>query len=62
MAMSADSDWLDKFEEGNAAGGHAGDVEAIPHPRRLALDDIRRFPAPWRADNPERSDGESRKP
>jgi hypothetical protein len=32
MAMSADSDWLDKFEEGNAAGGHAGDVEAIPHP------------------------------
>jgi hypothetical protein len=32
MAMSANSDWLDQFEEGNAAGGHAGEVEAIPYP------------------------------
>jgi hypothetical protein len=30
--MSANSDWLDQFEEGNAAGGHAGEVEAIPYP------------------------------
>jgi hypothetical protein len=29
MAASANSDWLDQFEEGNAAGGHAGEVEAI---------------------------------
>jgi hypothetical protein len=32
MAMSAHSDGLDQFEEGNAAGGHAGEVEAIPYP------------------------------
>jgi hypothetical protein len=31
MAMSANSEWLDQFEEGNAAGGHAGEMEAIPH-------------------------------
>jgi hypothetical protein len=32
MAVSADSDRLDQFEEGNTAGGYAGDVEAIPYP------------------------------
>jgi hypothetical protein len=36
MAMSADSKWLDQFEEGDAAGGHAGEVEAIPHSAVLA--------------------------
>jgi hypothetical protein len=32
MAMSANSDRLDQFEEGNAARGDAGEVEAIPYP------------------------------
>jgi hypothetical protein len=32
MAMSTNSDWLDQFEEGNAAGGHAGEMEAICYP------------------------------
>jgi hypothetical protein len=32
MAVSANSDWLDQFEEGERAGGHAGEVEAIPYP------------------------------
>jgi hypothetical protein len=32
MAMSANSDRLDQFEEGNAAGGHTGEVEALPYP------------------------------
>jgi hypothetical protein len=32
MAMSANGDWLDQFEEGNTARGHAGEVEDIPHP------------------------------
>jgi hypothetical protein len=32
MAMSANSDWLDQCEEGNGAGGHAGEVETIPYP------------------------------
>jgi hypothetical protein len=32
MAMSANGDWLDQFEEGNAPGGHAGEVEAVPYP------------------------------
>jgi hypothetical protein len=31
MAMSADSKWLDQFEEGNAAEGHASEVEAISY-------------------------------
>jgi hypothetical protein len=40
---------LGQFGQGNAAGGHAGAVEAIP---RLAAPSMtsRRFPAPWRAD------------
>jgi hypothetical protein len=32
MAMPANSDWLDQFEEGKPAGGHAGEMEAIPYP------------------------------
>jgi hypothetical protein len=31
MAMSADGDGLDQFEEGKSVGGHAGEVEAIPY-------------------------------
>jgi hypothetical protein len=31
MAMSADGDGLDQFEEGKSVGGHAGKVEAIPY-------------------------------
>jgi hypothetical protein len=50
MAMSANSDWLDKFKEGNAAGGHAGEVEAIPYPAVSPSMTSRRFPPPWRAD------------
>jgi hypothetical protein len=30
--MSANGERLDQFEEGNAAGGHAGEVEAIRRP------------------------------
>jgi hypothetical protein len=39
---------LGQFGQGNAAGGHAGAVEAIP---RLAASPMtsRRFPSPWRA-------------
>jgi hypothetical protein len=32
MAMPANGDGLDQLEEGNAAGGHAGEVEDIPCP------------------------------
>jgi hypothetical protein len=32
MAMSSNGDGLDQLEEGNAAGGHTGEVEAIPYP------------------------------
>jgi hypothetical protein len=49
MAMSAHGWRLDQFEEGNAAGGHAGKVEAIPQPAAPTMTS-RRFPAPWRAD------------
>jgi hypothetical protein len=51
--MSAHGEWLDQFEEGNATGGHAGELEAI---RRAAVSPssprmtARRFPAPWRAE------------
>jgi hypothetical protein len=53
MAMSANKERLDQFEEGNAAGGHAGEVEAIRRPAvspsspRMTA---RRFPPPWHAD------------
>jgi hypothetical protein len=50
MAMSANGEWLDQFEEGNAAGGHAGEVEAIRSPAVSPSMTSRRFPAPWRAD------------
>jgi hypothetical protein len=30
MAVSAHTDRLEQFEEGNTAGGHAGEVEALP--------------------------------
>jgi hypothetical protein len=46
--MSANSERLDQFEEGNATGGHAGEVEAIRRPTvspsspRMTA---RRFPA-----------------
>jgi hypothetical protein len=41
--------WLDQFEQGNAARGYAGEVEAI-HCRGMEAMTSRRFPAPWRAD------------
>jgi hypothetical protein len=40
---------LDQFEQGNAARGHAGEVEAAPC-RAMEAMTSRRFPAPWRAD------------
>jgi hypothetical protein len=51
--MSTHGEWLDQFEEGNAAGGHASELEAI---RRAAASPssprmtARRFPSPWRAE------------
>jgi hypothetical protein len=50
MAMSANGEWLDQFEEGDASGGHPGEVEAIPRPAASPSMTSRRFPAPWRAD------------
>jgi hypothetical protein len=50
LAVSANSERLDQLEEGNAAGGPAGEVEAI---RRRAVSPSmtsRRFPPPWHAD------------
>jgi hypothetical protein len=51
--MSGNSEWLDQFDEGNAAGGHAGELEAIRRPAVSTSSPrmtSRRFPAPWRAD------------
>jgi hypothetical protein len=53
LAMSADSEGLDQFEEGNAIGGHASEVEAVPRPAASPSSPpmtSRRFPASWRAD------------
>ena len=53
MAVSANSDWLDQFEEGNATGGHASELEAIRRPAASPSSPrmtARRFPALWRAD------------
>jgi hypothetical protein len=50
MAMSPNGEWLDQFEEGNAAGGHAGEVEAIRSPAVSHSMTSRRFPPPWHAD------------
>jgi hypothetical protein len=49
MAMPANSDWLDQFEEGNAAGGYTGGVEAIPYPAVSPSMTSRDF-ARWRAE------------
>jgi hypothetical protein len=49
MAMSAHSDGLDQFKEGNAARGYADAVEAIPH-SAVSSSMTRRSPSPWRAD------------
>jgi hypothetical protein len=40
---------LDQLEQGNAARGHAGEVETVPC-RAVEAMTSRRFPAPWRAD------------
>jgi hypothetical protein len=48
--MTAHSEWLDQFEEGNAGEGHAGDVEAIPYSAVSPSMTSPRFPTPWRAD------------
>jgi hypothetical protein len=53
MAMSAHSERLDQLEEGNAIGGHASEVEAVPRPAASPSSPRMtsgRFPAPWRAD------------
>jgi hypothetical protein len=50
MAMSSNGDGLDQLEEGNAAGGHTGEVEAIPYPAVSPSMTSRRFPTPWHAD------------
>ncbi len=47
MAMSANSEWLDQLEEGNTAGGHAGEVEAIPYPASPRDDNRSGLRAPW---------------
>jgi hypothetical protein len=44
--MSANNDWLDQFEDGNATRGHASEVEIIPHPAVSPSMTSRRFPAP----------------
>jgi hypothetical protein len=48
--VSANSEWLDQFEEGNATGGYASKVEALRRPAVSPSMTPRRFPAPWRAD------------
>ena len=40
---------LDQLEQGDAARGHAGEMEAAPC-RAMEAMTSRRFPAPWRAD------------
>jgi hypothetical protein len=49
MAVSANGDGVDQFTEGNAAGGHASELEAIQQPAARSMTS-RRFPPPWRAD------------
>jgi hypothetical protein len=44
--VSAHGEWLDQFEEGNATGGHAGEVEAISYPAVSPPMTARRFPPP----------------
>jgi hypothetical protein len=53
VAVSAHGDWLDQFEEGNATGGHASELEAIRRPAASPSSPrmtARRFPPPWRAE------------
>jgi hypothetical protein len=50
MAMPSNGDGLDQFEEGNAAGGHACEVEAVPYSAVSPSMTFRRFPPPWRVD------------
>jgi hypothetical protein len=50
MAMSARSEWLDQFKEGNAAGGHASEVEAISYSAVSPPMTSRRFRPPSRAE------------
>ena len=47
--MQTYRDRLDQFEQGNAARGHTGEVEAV-RARPTEAMTTRRFPAPWRAD------------
>jgi hypothetical protein len=53
MAMSANKERLDQFEEGNAPGGHASELEALRRPAvspsspRMTA---RCFSPPWHAD------------
>jgi hypothetical protein len=49
MAVSTRGNRLDQLKEGNAAGGHAGGLEAIQQPA-ASLMTSRRFPPPWRAE------------
>jgi hypothetical protein len=51
--MSAHGERLDQFEEGNATGGHASELEAIRRPAASPSSPrmtARRFPPPWRAE------------
>jgi hypothetical protein len=53
LERAVKSEWLDQFEEGNAVGGHAGAVEAVPRPAASPSSPrmtSRRFPTPWHAD------------
>jgi hypothetical protein len=52
MRAPRDYGWnpMDRFEEGNAAGGHAGEVEAIRYSAVSPSMTSRRFPTRWRAD------------
>jgi hypothetical protein len=47
--MQTDRDRLDEFEQGNAARGHAGEMEAVRARPTEAMTNSR-FTAPWRAD------------
>jgi hypothetical protein len=47
--MQTDRVRLDQLKQGNAARGHAGEVEAV-RARSTEVMTSRRFPAPWRAD------------
>jgi hypothetical protein len=50
VALSADSSWLDQFDEGNPACGHSSEMEAVLPTAGSASMTSRRFPPPWHAD------------